>query len=56
MAKIFNKNFFIGVGAGILITIVIILIGGYLFIWWYSSAKISGGGRILENRAHDELL
>jgi thiol-disulfide isomerase/thioredoxin len=49
MAKIFNKNFFIGVGVGILITIVIIIVGGYLFIWWYSSAKISGGGRILEN-------
>jgi thiol-disulfide isomerase/thioredoxin len=49
MAKIFNKNFFIGMGAGILITILIIIVGGYLFIWWYSSAKISGGGKILEN-------
>jgi thiol-disulfide isomerase/thioredoxin len=49
MAKIFNKNFFIGMGAGILITILIIIVGGYLLIWWYSSAKIPGGGKILEN-------
>ena len=46
--KIFNKNFFLGVGAGGLITILILVVGGYLLIWWFSSQKIPGGEKILE--------
>ncbi len=47
--KIFNKNFFLGVGAGVLITILILVVGGYLLIWWFSSQKIPGGEKILES-------
>src|SRR4030042_273045 len=47
--KIFNKNFFFGVGAGVLITILILVVGGYLLIWWFSSQKIPGGEKILNS-------
>lgn len=46
--KIFNRNFFFGVGTGVLITILIIVVAGYLFVWWYSSNTTQKGEEILE--------
>ncbi len=46
--RFFNKYFFIGVGTGVLLTILVIIAGGYLFIWWYSSGKMSENTKILE--------
>jgi len=46
--KIFNKNFFLGVAVGIVITILVIVVGGYLFIWWYSSGRMASTGKLIE--------
>lgn len=48
MTEIFNRNFSLGVGAGMVITILIPLVGGYLFIGWNSGENLSGGEKTLE--------
>jgi len=47
--KIFNKNFFIGAGAGILFTIILIAAGSYLIYWWFSSRDMSEVSKALES-------
>ena len=47
--KIFNKNFFIGAGAGILLTIILIAGGSYLIYWWFSSRDMSEVSKALES-------
>jgi len=47
--KIFTRNFFFGVGAGMVITILIRVAGGCLFIGWYSGENLPGGKNILEH-------
>jgi len=46
--KIFTRNFSFRVGAGILITILVPVVKGYLFIGWNSGVNLSEGEKILE--------
>jgi thiol-disulfide isomerase/thioredoxin len=48
ITRIFTRNLFLGVGAGMVIMILIPLVGGYLFIGWYSGEHMPGGEKILE--------
>jgi len=58
MMRILNRDFFIGVGAGVVVTIfvLLLLIGYYMFIWWlpggniFPSKKTSDKGKTLESR------
>lgn len=58
MMKIFNRDFLLGVGAGIVITIFVLLLVVlyYMFSWWlpggniFSSKKTSDKGKTLESR------
>jgi thiol-disulfide isomerase/thioredoxin len=56
--KIFNRDFFLGVGAGIVITVFVLLliVVYYMFSWWFgggnifSSKKSPDKGKTLESR------
>ncbi len=56
--RIFNRDFFIGMGAGIVVTIfvILLLVFYYVFSWWlpggniFSSKKIPDKGKTLESR------
>jgi thiol-disulfide isomerase/thioredoxin len=58
MMKTLNRNFFFGVGAGIVVTIFVLLslVLYYMFSWWFwggnifSSKKIPDKGKTLESR------
>jgi len=58
MMKIFNRDFSLGIGAGIVITIFVLLLVVlyYMFSWWlpggniFSSKKTSDKGKTLESR------
>jgi thiol-disulfide isomerase/thioredoxin len=58
MMRIFNKDFFIGVGAGVVVTIfvLLLLVVYYMFTWWlpvgniFSSKKTPDKGKTLESR------
>ncbi len=47
--KIFNKHFFIGFGAGILLIMIILAVGGTLMYWWFSSRDMSEVSKVLES-------
>jgi thiol-disulfide isomerase/thioredoxin len=47
--RFFNKYFFIGVGAGVVLAILTIAVGGYLLFWWFSG-KMSEDGKLLDSR------
>jgi thiol-disulfide isomerase/thioredoxin len=46
--RIFTRNLFLGVGAGMVITILTPMVGGHLLIGWYSGKNLPGGEKILE--------
>ena len=46
--QFFDRTFFLEVGAGILITILVPVVSGYLFIGWNSGANLSRGEKILD--------
>jgi thiol-disulfide isomerase/thioredoxin len=46
--RFFNKYFFIGVGAGVVLAILTIAFGGYLLFWWFSG-KMSEDGKVLDS-------
>jgi thiol-disulfide isomerase/thioredoxin len=46
--RIFTRNLFLGVGAGMVITILTPMVGRHLLIGWYSGENLPGGEKILE--------
>ena len=46
--KIFTRSFFLGVGAGMVITILIPLVGDCLFVGWNSRENLPGSEKTLE--------
>ena len=54
--RIFTRDLFLGVGAGMVITILTPMVGGHLFIGWYSGEDFPGGEKILEGSLEASTL
>jgi thiol-disulfide isomerase/thioredoxin len=54
--RIFTRDRFLGVGAGIVITILTPMVGGHLLIGWYSGEDLPGGEKILEGSLEASTL